>query len=254
MILLNGRLEDSDTINLDSGLNFGRGLFETMLINERPLFLKQHVDRINRGLPLLGIDKTITLDEVQDAVLKLQCKNNVLKLIVTEKNVIFITRSNKYTKSDYERGFRATIGAVRRNATSPLVYLKSLNYLDNVLEHEKALKAGFDEVLFLNADGYLAEGSLSNIFFAKANKIYTPSIDCGLLDGIIREFVLERFDVIEGRFSEDDLLSADSAFITNSVVGVMKLSSVNEKAFGESAIIRDIQDAYDKECMIEGNG
>jgi hypothetical protein len=34
----------------------------------------------------------------------------------------------------------------------------------------------------------------------------------------------------------------------------MKLSSVNEKAFGESAIIRDIQDAYDKECMIEGNG
>lgn len=254
MILLNGRLEDSDTINLDSGLNFGRGLFETMLINERPLFLKQHVDRINRGLPLIGIDKTITLDEVQDAVLKLQCKNNVLKLIVTEKNVIFITRSNKYTKVEYERGFRATIGTVRRNATSPLVYLKSLNYLDNVLEHEKALKAGFDEVLFLNADGYLAEGSLSNIFFTKADKIYTPSIECGLLDGIIREFVLERFDVIEGRFSEDDLLSADSAFITNSVVGVMKLSSVNEKAFGESAIIRDIQDAYDKECMIEGNG
>ena len=251
MILLNGKLEDSDIINLDSGLNFGRGLFETMLIKERPLFLKQHVDRINKGLPLIGIDKTITLEEVLDAAQMLQCTNSVLKLVVTEKNVLFTTRKNSYSEVHYKNGLRATISKVRKNATSPLVYLKSLNYLDNILEHENALRAGFDEVLFLNADGYLAEGSLSNIFFIKGDKIYTPSLGCGLLDGIIRKFIIEHFNVIEGSFNEHDLLSADSAFLTNSIMGIMKVSTLDDRRYVESGIIKAIQDAYNTECLLQ---
>lgn len=248
MILFNGKLENSETINLDSGLSFGRGLFETMLVKERPLFLRQHLDRINKGLKLIGIEKSISKDEVLDAVQRLQCTNSVLKLIVTEKNTLFSTRSSRYTEDHYTTGFSAAISSVRRNETSPLVYLKSLNYLDNILEHEKFSGAGFDEVLFLNTQGFLAEGSFSNIFFIKGSKVFTPSLDCGLLDGILRRFVIDHFTVIEGRFTEADLMSADSAFLTNSIMGIIKLSALNGRQYDESSIIREIQDTYRKEC------
>ncbi|ETA82348.1 aminotransferase class IV [Youngiibacter fragilis] len=248
MILLNGKLEDSEIINLDSGFSFGRGLFETMHVKDRPLFLQQHLDRINKGLKTIRIGKSISNDEVLDAVRRLQCTDSVLKLMVTERNTLFTTRSSRYTEDHYTRGFSASVSSVRRNETSPLVYLKSLNYLDNILEHEKSLDEGFDEVLFLNTQGFLAEGSLSNIFFIKGNTIYTPSLDCGLLDGIIRKFVIDNFTVIEGRFTEADLMSADSAFLTNSIMGIMKLRALNGRQYDESPIIREIQETYKKEC------
>jgi len=94
----------------------------------------------------------------------------------------------------------------------------------------------------------LLKGSLSNIFFIKGNTIYTPSLDCGLLDGIIRKFVIDNFTVIEGRFTEADLMSADSAFLTNSIMGIMKLRALNGRQYDESPIIREIQETYKKEC------
>ncbi|MBP1917643.1 aminotransferase class IV [Youngiibacter multivorans] len=253
MILLNGKPENSEIINLDSGFCFGRGLFETMLVKDQPLFLQQHLDRINKSLKTIGIDKSISKVEVLDAAQRLQCTNSVLKLMVTEKNTLFTTRSSRYTEGHYTNGFSAAISSVRRNETSPLVYLKSLNYLDNILEHEKFLGSGFDEVLFLNTQGFLAEGSFSNIFFIKGSKVFSPSLDCGLLDGIVRRFVIDHFTVIEGRFTEADLMSADSAFLTNSIMGIMKLKSLNDTLYYESTIIREVQDAYERECLHQAN-
>jgi 4-amino-4-deoxychorismate lyase len=59
MILLNGNILEEEKVLLDSGFYFGRGLFETMLVNNVPLFLQEHLDRINSGLPVIGIDKEI---------------------------------------------------------------------------------------------------------------------------------------------------------------------------------------------------
>lgn len=248
MIVLNGELKERETVNLDSGFYFGRGLFETMLVKGKPLFLNEHLDRLNKGFTSIGIERKVSTGEVMDAVKKLQCYDKVLKLTVTEENVLFTSRENRYTSEYYKRGFSATISSVRRNATSPLTYLKSLNYLDNILEHERCRRDGFDEVLFLNGEGSLTEGSLSNIFFIKSGSIYTPSISCGLLNGIVRSFVIKRFDVIEGRFSIHDLQTADSAFLTNSVIGIMKLTSFDGTCFGESDKVREIYDAYIEEC------
>lgn len=249
MMFLNGKVVEDNKILLDRGLYFGRGLFETMLVNNRPLFLEDHLYRINKGLSIIGINKEITENEVINAVEKLQCNNCVLKLVVTEKNTLFITRKNKYTKEQYCRGFKVKISSVKRNKFSQLTYLKSLNYLENILEHEKCIDEGYNEVLFFNTEGKLSEGSVSNIFFIKDKKIYTPSKKCGLLEGTVRKFIMNNFDVIEGEFTREDLMSADSVFLTNSLMGVMRVSNIYNRSFNEYSIIEKIKKVYQEQCI-----
>lgn len=247
MIVLNGKIIEEEKVFIDSGFYFGRGLFETMTINNEPVFLEEHLSRINNGLKVIGINKKITKDEVIDAVDKLQCGNCVLKLVVTEKNTLFNTRKNNYSEEDYKKGFRVKISSIKRNEFSQITYLKSLNYLDNILEHEKCINEGYNEVLFFNTEGKLAEGSVSNIFFIKHGKIYTPSTKCGLLEGTVRRFIINNFNVIEGKFSKEDLISSDSIFLTNSVMGVMKVYNVEGKNFKECNIIEQIKKVYEKQ-------
>ncbi|AWI04113.1 aminotransferase class IV [Clostridium drakei] len=247
MMLLNGEIIKDDKIFLDSGFYFGRGLFETMFVNNIPLFLQDHLCRINEGLSIIGINKKITKHEVMDAVKKLQCNNCVLKLMVSEKNILFNTRKNNYTEEQYKKGFKVKISSVKRNESSKLTYLKSLNHLENILEHEKCIDEGYNEVLFFNTDDKLAEGSVSNVFFIKNEKIYTPSKKCGLLKGVVRKFIINNFDITEGEFSKEDLISADSIFLTNSVMGVMKVSNIYNKSFNEYNMIKKIRIAYQEE-------
>ena len=248
MILLNGKMVEGDKVLLDNGFYFGRGLFETMFVNNVPVFLEDHLDRINNGLSIIGIDKEITKDEVMDAVKNLQCNNCVLKLVVTEKNTLFTTRKNNYTDEHYKRGFKVKISSVKRNEFSQITYLKSLNYLENILEHEKCINEGYNEVLFFNTEGKLAEGSASNVFFIKNKKIYTPSTQCGLLEGTVRKFMINNFDITEGKFSKEDLISADSVFLTNSLMGVMKVSNIYKRSFNQYDIIEQIRTTVASFC------
>lgn len=245
-MLLNGEIVEDERVILDSGFHFGRGLFETMLVKEEPLFLKEHLDRINRGLPIIGIDKKISREEVLAAAEMLQCRGGVLKLSVTEKNTLFTARENRYTPERCSRGFDVGISPVVRNETSPLTYLKSLNYLDNLMEHERCAAEGLDEVLFFNSRGMLCEGSVSNVFFVKGGRIFTPSIECGLLGGVVRKFVTDSFEVTEGRFTMEELMESDCVFLTNSVMGIMKVSRVSGKHFGGNSIFDKIKQAYGK--------
>lgn len=70
-----------------------------------------------------------------------------------------------------------------RNETSPLVYHKTLNYGDCILEKRAAAAAGINEKVFVNTKGQISEGTVSNIFFVRKNMIYTPQLSCGLLPG-----------------------------------------------------------------------
>ncbi|WP_138207179.1 aminotransferase class IV [Haloimpatiens lingqiaonensis] len=245
MILLNGKLIEEDKVTLDSGFYFGRGLFETILVKNNPLFLEEHLNRLNTGLITIGINKFITADDVANAVLNLNCKNNVLKLVVTEKNTLFTCRENKYTEEIYKKGFRVTISDVRRNESSTLTYLKSINYIENILEHEKCIKQGFDEVLFFNFKDNLAEGSISNVFFVKNGNIYTPKVQCGLLNGTVRKYIVDNNDVKEGNFTEEDLLNSEGIFLTNSIMGVMWVSEICGKPLAKNRIIEKIKEEYE---------
>ena len=238
-------------ISLDSGFFFGRGVFETILVKEKPIFLGSHVKRLNSGLNTLGVNKKITEAEIYNATKKLNCKNCVLKIMVSDKNTIITTRQIQYKHIDYEEGFSLGLSEVRRNAYSNLTYVKSFNYVENIIERDKIIDKGYNEALFLNTEGYLSEGAVSNIFFIKNGIIFTPKIKCGLLPGIVREFVIENslfigFEIQEGEFTYGELMEAEGVFITNSVMGIMKVSKIDDKVFNESTVVSEMKRYYDR--------
>ena len=106
------------------------------------------------------------------------------------------------------------------------MYHKTLNYGDCILEKRAATAAGIQERVFLNTKGQICEGAVSNIFFVRKNKIYTPQMNCGLLPGILREYVLENFEVNETVIYPEELMYYDECFVTNSLMPVRQLGNI----------------------------
>jgi branched-subunit amino acid aminotransferase/4-amino-4-deoxychorismate lyase len=106
------------------------------------------------------------------------------------------------------------------------------------ISFQAAKKAGFDEAVILNELGYITEGTRSNIFFIKDKQLCTPALTCGCLPGITRQAVFAlakecHLDLCEGKFTLRDLAQAEEAFLTNSLMGVMPLTSLNRQSIGQ---------------------
>lgn len=229
-------------IELDDGYNFGKGLFETIkVVNGNPLFLDLHLNRLNKSLKFFKIEKEITEQKILNYIKNERKKNYALKISVSDKNVILVKRNDPYIKLDKNEKVRLTISKVRRNSTSHMVYHKSFNYYDNIIEKSKAKEEGFDEVIFLNERDYIAEGAVSNIFFVNKNKLYTPNASCGLLKGTMREFILNNYNVAEDYLKLEDLDKFEACFICNSLMGVLEVESIDSFSFEENKLIKEIK-------------
>jgi para-aminobenzoate synthetase/4-amino-4-deoxychorismate lyase len=91
--------------------------------------------------------------------------------------------------------------------------------------HEFYSRLGYYDVVFFNEDNEITEGSFNNIFIRKGERWYTPPIECGLLPGVQRQWLLDsvQVDATEKRLVVDDLYRADEIFLTNAVRGVVKV-------------------------------
>ncbi len=89
-------------------------------------------------------------------------------------------------------------------------------------ERSLANREGFFEVIFINNKGELTEGAISNIFLLIQDKLFTPSLTCGLLPGVLRQYLLEKGGVSERVLYLDDILRAQKIFIGNSVRGLLE--------------------------------
>jgi len=147
----------------------------------------------------------------------------------------------------YGTGFKAALSFLRRNSQSPLSRLKSTCYMENILARMIAKASGYDEAILLNEQGYLAEGSTSNIFLVKKSHspkgeeqirvLTTPSLESGILPGITREAVLEiarasDIETQERQVELKELIEAEEAFITNSILELMPLTWFEGKPIG----------------------
>ncbi len=262
--------EDIMDIQLDDGLQFGLGVFETICLkNGKPVLLDWHLERIRHSMEALAIDQYITETEVlqwlqtelaqnREASAKTDPSPNrtasaktdpfpdlsAMKLLITQKNKLMLLRSNPYTEERIREGFRLGISPIRRNETSPLVYHKTLNYGDNILEKRRTKDLSVDEVLFLNTRGELTEGSTTNLFLVKEGRLLTPSVSCGLLPGIMRRFVLEHFPCEEGILYPDDLIQAEECFVTNSLMGIMPVRRPGEPHPVPGPVTEQIMEQY----------
>lgn len=236
-----------DKISVDSGYFFGRGVFETILVKTKPLFLEEHIKRLNNGINTLKIGEAIETEYISNIINDFNIKNCVLKIIVTEKNILLETRELLYKSGDYLRGFSLKVAKTIKNSTSKLTYIKSMNYLENILEREEALEEGYNESVFLNEKGYVCEGSFSNIFIVKNDIIFTPEVSSGLIPGVVRNYIIKNYDVIEKEIRLDDIINADEIFVTNSLLGIMGVSKFENRILTENKITIKIRKEYESQ-------
>ena len=220
-------------ITLDEGYSFGLGAFETIAVKEgRLLLLDRHLRRLDRALRFLQIgtldERGITEKQVIDYVKQQKLTDGAYKLTVSKENVVFQQRQNPYTDDIRKTGFVMDFSSVRRNETSPLTAYKTLNYGDCILENRQAHGLGMNERIFLNTKGQISEGTVSNIFFVRNGKLYTPDLSCGLLPGILREYLCETENVEEAVIYPAELGQYEECFVTNSLMGIMPVNQLGE--------------------------
>lgn len=105
---------------------------------------------------------------------------------------------------------------------------------------------GYDEPIFLNSKNQITEGATSNIFVVVGDKIYTPKLSCGLLNGIVRQYIVSNYDVIESEIDLEFLNNADEIFLTNSLFGIMPVNNLEKKVFKSQKISKEIFSHYKK--------
>jgi branched-chain amino acid aminotransferase len=275
IVYLNGSLlplSQARLSPLDYGLLYGYGLFETMRAYSGRIFrLEKHLARLFRSAKLLGIDLE-SIPDLEKAIYNILQANNlssarirltlsggegepVPDLFIQAPTVLIVARSyTPYSRQVYEQGFKAIVSRIRRNTQSPASVIKSLNYLDNLLARQEAKLVSADEAILLNEQGFLAEGSMSNIFLVSDNALLTPSEDSGILPGITREVTLElapSLDIktMERKIALKELLQADEAFFTNSLIEIMPLTQVDGQNIGSGragAVTQRLIAAYEE--------
>ncbi len=241
-------------INLDECYQFGLGAFETIAIEHgHPVFLPRHLARLDRAADFLELTscavRNINPDTIT-AYLNEQEKNGTslshcaLKIMISNENTIYHIRSNPYVPAQYKKGFVMDFSSIMRNESSPLTYHKTMNYGDCILEKRLAARQGMNERIFQNSKGEICEGTVSNIFFVRDQKLFTPKISCGLLPGILREYLCESFPVEETVILPSDLDQYQECFVTNSLMGIMPVKKLAGHNFSKRDMSDQLLDAY----------
>jgi 4-amino-4-deoxychorismate lyase len=250
---------------VSSAMLYGRGVFTTVAIyNSNPFLWSQHWDRLKDHAKRLNIDCTGANERnVGEAVRKLIAVNQVedgrARVILLARSGRDVWRAKKEStrKTDLlimtseaqkipSAGLSLAVSPYRYNTFSPLVGIKSLNYLDQVLAWEEAQARDFDEAVMLNERGEIVSATMANIFWAKAGTIHTPTLSTGALAGVTRNAVIELaakqfIPVIEGVYELADLTEADEIFLTSASYGVAPVTTFDFRRYSiaaESACLR----------------
>jgi branched-chain amino acid aminotransferase len=275
-VYLNGRIVPSKEAVIsvfDHGFLYGDGIYETMRVYERVIFmLDEHLKRLHRSASLTGLSIPLETDSLKIALYETlianSLKNAYVRLTVSrgpgsvgldpdlspQPTVVIIAQALKeYPKEYYENGISLLIPETRRNLKEAIPpRIKSLNFLNNILAKIEAKKKGAYEAVMLNAYGKLTEGTISNLFFYRNGIICTPSAECGILDGITRGIVIDiaktkGFTIHEGEFTREDLFSAEEVFITNTTMEVMPVSNVDAQKYSVGGLSKLLRKSYRQE-------
>lgn len=269
-ILVNGEAVETISIN-DRGLHYGDGLFETMAVRNRKVcYWEDHWLRLVLGCEKLSIN--LPDKENLEKEINILCNDKsetqfVIKLIITRgtgqrgygfKEKQQITRVlNTYPWPNYPERFQTEGVAVRYCETtlsenSKLAEIKHLNRLEQVLARNEWDTDEFQEGLMLTRQGHVVDGTMSNVFAVKDNRIFTPSLSMCGVSGIMRKQVIniakkQGIEIYEKDFSKVELEMADELFLTNSLFGIWPIRLIAKTRYKKvGSITRKIQQELQK--------
>ncbi len=248
---------------LESGAD---GIFESMrAYNGRIFKLDGHLNRLFASANSIGFKmpyrKKILAGLIKEKLAKCHIKDAYIRVsisvgqecptypgvledsrgfLTTKGNIkIIVKKFVPYPLEYYENGVKVMTSTVRRDSPKGILpSIKSSNFLGGILARIDGMNQEPFEVLMLNHEGHLTEGSVSNVFIVKDNLILTPPTYSGILKGITRGVVIDmaekfRVKVLEIPITRHDVYNAWEAFLTNTSMEVMPVVSVDKRVIGD---------------------
>jgi len=228
----------------DNSLLYAEGLFETLLaVDDRVLFVDEHLDRLYRGARVIGltvpVDRPTLARWMHAAAGAHPARIKMLRLTITSgESARYLGVAGKpqviLSAAPYripEKPFRLLVADWRVDQDSVFRQIKTISYAINAAALRRAKQRGYDDALLLNERDQVAEVSSANIFWVKRGLVYTPPLTAGCLEGTTRKTVLRvarklGIRIIERTEQIDAMLRADEVFITSSLKLVVAVSAV----------------------------
>lgn len=251
-IFLNGNIvnEDQAVISVfDHGFLYGFGLFETIRAYEgHPFLFKEHYERLKRGANSYRIHMNRTEQQLYDDICVTLSENGLKNAYIrvtlsggdeglglwgkNHKNPNWVIMAKAV--GDWLGVKRLVTLDLKRSTSEGMFRTKSVSFANNMLAKKELVERGKsdEEGIFLSHDGYIVEGTVSNVFFVSKGVLYTPHEDTGLLPGVTRDFIINlsrrlEIDLVEGFFKMEEIYSAEEVFITNSIQEIVPVNQVD---------------------------
>jgi len=260
LVYVNGKLLPSAAARvsvLDRGFAYGDGVFETMYAREGKVFkLEEHLERLLEGARALSIPVRRSAGEIARSVRLVLSANELseayIKITLTRGTggagpspagrfrttlIIYAREFHGYPGRLYSTGMSLATWGRRVGPDAFLRRFKTCNYLENIMARKDALDRGAHESLLLDTNGSVLEASASNVFIVEDGTVVTPPLGLPILPGITRRVVLRLcraagIEHDEQEFGAGRLMAADEVFLTNSLMGVMPVRSVDGVRIG----------------------
>ena len=244
----------------DEGFTRGRAAFETMRVYDgRPFRFAQHVARLASSAERIGLEKPDAAEIEQLAYLALDhaaAPEAVLRLYWTPGSpsgdhcaIALVSEIPAWIEETRVRGQRL-VSLLHQRRSSPwlLPATKSTSYAVSIAAEAEAKSRGADDAVFVDPDGIVLEGPVTNIWWREGDVLLTPSLDVGILAGETRAALLELATaggqtVVEGEFPLDRLHAADEVFTSSSVREIMPVVALDGKAFPRGSAAAELQQA-----------
>jgi branched-chain amino acid aminotransferase len=242
------------------GFRYGDALFESIrVVNGKACFLEDHFIRLKKGMKVLKMrSANISFNELKDQIEKLILKNHIngggrVRLTVFRSGeglytpegegksyVIEAKPINDNLFVLNESGINIDVYNEIRRYRNALSQIKSTNNIPHVLAGIYKKENDLDDCIVLNDLGRIVEAVSSNIFLYKNHNLYTPSLEEGCMDGIMRKQILKvagelNINVFEGMLNGSMLLQADEMFLTNAIRGIQWVGSYRQKRYYNKA-------------------
>ncbi|MBU3091498.1 aminotransferase class IV [Clostridium sp. CM028] len=247
----------------------GKSLYEVIRISDGiPIFLMEHLDRLYDSAKIMKYNLTITRDEIINEILKLIYKNKAqvgnIKLVINyspsdekcnnkndfnEKVLLYFLPHSYPSKEQYVEGVKTiTYHGERSNPNA-----KVINSVFRDKVNEQINSKDVYEAILVDDEGFITEGSKSNIFMVEGSTVVTSKV-ANVLPGITRQFVIktcEKLNIVfeEKNIHERDLESLTGLFISGTSPNVLPIKNVDEFSFDSSKnqIINSIMKKFDDE-------
>lgn len=244
----------------DEALLRGRAAFETLKVyGGRPFRIEAHLDRLIASAESIGLPpvERRRLQVLAGLVLpRADGGDASLRLVWTAgpaegppSGLALLSQIPDWIETARERGASAvSLLGVRAAVPWLLPGVKSTSYAVNMAAESEAKRRGADEAVFVDGDGIVLEGTVTNVWWRSGDVLHTPSLDLGILAGVTRATLIELapacgYRVEEGAYPVENLLEADEAFTSSSVREVMPLVEIDGRALGRGPAADELQQA-----------